>query len=120
VYPVAITSVCQLYHQLTALYETFRVTMGNPNMNSGMVKKCLEQRQRAVATEFESLVILNMGLTTGLNKRRQFQAALRTLTSESCPLELVHPLLLQYAQEQGKPKASGTTSSDATAIVAAS
>ncbi len=89
----------------------------NPGLNAGMFKKCAEARNRGIATNFEALCIQHMSLAAGLTKRKHYQAALRTLTEERCPLEIVQPLLLEFAhaQSKGKPQSGAAASSSASA-----
>jgi hypothetical protein len=88
--------------QLLTNYETLRTIVDKPNLNSGLVNKCKAARSKGFATEFEGLVVKFSGMASGLAKRRNMQAGLRTLQEENIPLDIVCVQLLHLAQEQSK------------------
>ena len=111
-------------------YREFRKQINEPEVNSGLVRKCEASRWRGAATIFEGATIKSMGMATGLSKKKLLQQALRTMTDAGTPAtsEYVLPQLLAYAREHGgstkavvsgtKPEPSGRSVADAsTAIV---
>jgi hypothetical protein len=57
---------------------------------------------KAVATLFEGNVIKYYPMSMGMTKRKNMQTALRSLTEETGPADLVLPQLLDYAKEMSK------------------
>jgi hypothetical protein len=82
-------------------YETVRTIAGQPLLNEALLKRAYTVRDRAYTTEFEAKAIKMSTMSSGLAKKRGFQALLRAI---ECPTDCVLKQVFEMVCEQ-----AGTT-----------
>ena len=100
-------------------YNEYKKVLEQPDLNSGLLRKCLEAKWKGKATEFEGNVVKSMSMSAGLTKK-MLQMALGLLTSAAVPVDLfVLPQLLSYAQEHSAGPKGGAPSKPSEDVEAA-